>query len=211
MRALVIAAAAVLALAGCAAPTAPSTPQASQASAGSAPAGSAPTASAPASPATEPAAAFLARHGLEGLGVEQIVERLDAATEDRAQGPVGSVRPGELVLTDEEGQTSLPMPSDRFYLAIAPYLTRTHDCFNHNLASCQGELVDKQVQVTVTDAAGARLVDETFTTHANGFAGMWLPKDIEATLVVTYDGKSATAAIGTGADDPTCLTTLPLA
>jgi len=203
MRALVIAAAAVLTLAGCAAPTAPTTPQASQASA--------PQASAPASTATEPAAAFLARHGLEGLGVEQIVERLDAATEDRAEGPVGSVRPGELVLTDEVGQTSLPIPSDRFYLAIAPYLTRTHDCFNHNLASCQGELVDKQVQVTVTDAAGARLVDETFTTHANGFAGMWLPKDIEATLVVTYDGKSATAAIGTGADDPTCLTTLPLA
>jgi len=203
MRALVIAAAAVLTLAGCAAPTAPPTPPAAPAAA--------PPAAAPASPATEPAAAFLARHGLEGLGVEQIVERLDAATEDRAEGPVGSVRPGELVLTDEVGQTSLPIPSDRFYLAIAPYLTRTHDCFNHNLASCQGELVDKQVQVTVTDAAGARLVDETFTTHANGFAGMWLPKDIEATLVVTYDGKSATAAIGTGADDPTCLTTLPLA
>lgn len=156
------------------------------------------------------AAELLARHDLQGLTVQQVIERLDAGEDDRTAGPVGSVRPGELILNDQQGQASLPIPGDTFYLAIAPYLTTTHDCFNHNLATCKGELAGQTVHVTITDAAGATLVDRDVTTHPNGFAGLWLPRNIRATLTVTYDGKSATSALGTGASDPTCLTTLQL-
>lgn len=167
------------------------------------PAGS--TATAPAS-----SAQVLERNGLQGLTARQIIDKLDASEDDRANGPIGSVRSHELLISDQQGTESMPMPDDQFYLSIAPYLNQTHDCFNHNLATCRGELANKQIHVLLTDATGTTLLDQDVTTFANGFAGLWLPRDIEGTLTVTHDGRVATQAIRTGADDATCLTTLKL-
>lgn len=153
--------------------------------------------------------AFLQAHGLGGLSAPQIIEKLEATQDDRTNGPVGSVRPNSLVLTDGNQQVTLPI-EDRFYLSFAPYQNRTHDCFNHNLATCQGELTGTPVAVKIVDESGKPLVDQTVTTHANGFAGVWLPKDVRGTITVTVDGKQATSALSTAADAPTCLTTLKL-
>ncbi|WP_455133585.1 CueP family metal-binding protein [Microbacterium aurum] len=54
------------------------------------------------------------------------------------------------------------------------------------------------------------LLDEERTTNSNGFVGLWLPRDIDATLTITHENGSITTPISTGADDPTCLTDLPL-
>lgn len=189
-------AAAALGLAGCSAAPAPT---ASESPAAAATAG-----------ADADAVAFLARHDLADLSVRQIVETLDASEEDRTQGPIGSVRPSELVLSDEQGEITLTIPDNAFYLAFAPYREQTHDCFNHNLATCAGELAEEELQVKVVDDAGATLVDEQVTTHANGFAGIWLPRDITGTLTVTHNGDTVTMPIATGSEDPTCLTTLQL-
>lgn len=159
---------------------------------------------------TVPAADLLARHDLGGLGPVELVEKLEASEVDRAEGPMVSVRPTELVITDGTLRAQMPLPSDRFYLSIAPYITSTHDCFNHNLATCRGELRNQAVHVKVVDNAGTQLVDRDMTTYSNGFAGLWLPRKVHATLTVTYAGRSATASIGTAEDDPTCLTTLQL-
>lgn len=163
-------------------------------------------------PPSVPAAAsdFLTRHGLDGLSAQQIVETLDASEEDREQGPVGSVRPSELLLADEQEEITIPIPDDLFYLAVAPYRQQTHDCYNHNLATCAGELTGEKVTVTVVDSAGATLIDQEVTTYPNGFAGIWLPRDITGTLTVGHDGDTASTPIATGAEDPTCLTTLQL-
>lgn len=153
---------------------------------------------------------FLGRHGLTGQTADQIVDKLDRTLEDRTAGPIGSVRPDQLILADDQGQVSLPI-NDRFYLAFAPYINRTHECFNHNLATCQGELVEQEMQVTITADDGRTLVNEPMTSFANGFIGVWLPKDVQGQITVEHDGKSVTAPISTGAEDPTCLTTLQLA
>ncbi|MCE1178314.1 MAG: CueP family metal-binding protein [Micrococcales bacterium] len=175
-------------------------------------------ASSAASPASSDAASsaassadLLARNGLSGKDARAIIADLEASQEDREAGPMGSVRPDQLILSDDGGEVSLPIPDGQFYLSIAPYLTQTHDCFNHNLATCQGELAGEEVALKVTGSDGKVVFDETVTTAANGFAGIWLPRDIEATLTVTHDGKTATTPIATGADDPTCLTTVKLA
>lgn len=153
---------------------------------------------------------FLDRHGLAGQTVEQIVDKLDRTLEDRTAGPVGSVRPDQLVLADDQGEVSLPI-NDGFYLAFAPYVNRTHECFNHNLATCQGELVEQEMQVTITADDGRTLVNGPLTSFANGFIGVWLPKNVQGQITVEHDGKSATAPLSTGAEDPTCVTTLQLA
>ena len=196
MRSLVVAlTATALLLAGCAAAPAPTTPTAP-----------------PTTGESQGAdvTAFLARHDLSGLPVQDIVEGLDAAQDDRTDGPVGSVRPSELLLSDGQGEVALPIPDGEFYLAFAPYRTRTHECYNHNLATCSGELQGQRLHVRVVDAAGTTVVDEQLTTHANGFAGIWLPRDITGTLTVTHDGDTASVPIATGPEDPTCLTTLKL-
>jgi hypothetical protein len=63
------------------------------------------------------------------------------------------------------------------------------------------------VHATITDEKGAVLLDENVQTMDNGFVGVWLPKDINANIQVTYNGKTATAPISTFATSDTCLTT----
>jgi hypothetical protein len=68
------------------------------------------------------------------------------------------------------------------------------------------------VSVTVVDAAtGEVLVEEDTTLGANGFVGLWLPRDVDAELRVEHEGRVGTTTVSTGDDDPTCLTTLRLA
>jgi len=45
------------------------------------------------------------------------------------------------------------------------------------------------------------------TTMANGFVGVWLPRNIDGFVSVSYDGKVAQAPISTYAGSNTCLTT----
>lgn len=65
------------------------------------------------------------------------------------------------------------MPDDQFYLPWRPHHAHTHDCFYHNTGSCQGELVNSQVHVTITTADGIVIVNRDATTYANGFIGFW--------------------------------------
>ena len=157
------------------------------------------------------AADFLSDHDLAGKSVTEIIDELDRSAEDKSRQLVGSVRYDSLALTDGETGREVTLPiDDGFYLAVAPYVEKTHECYYHNLASCQGELVDADLQVLITAADGEVLVDETVTTYQNGFAGFWLPRDIEGTIAVTHDGKSVESPFATSADSPTCVTTLQL-
>lgn len=167
-----------------------------------------------AAPESGPGAELLAEHGLDGLAAEEIVDRLDLLPlAERPTGLVASVRSHVLVLADgpEGEEIELDLPEDRFYLSMAPYTDHTHDCFFHSLTSCLGELRGEDVSVTITDDAdGTVLVEEDGTTFDNGFVGYWLPRNIDATVTVEHQGRSGTAQVSTGEDDPTCLTTLEL-
>lgn len=155
----------------------------------------------------------LAALGLEDADARTLIDTLDALPlDERPSDLMASIRPDEIVVTTEAGETSIAMPDDAFYVSFAPYVDQTHDCYYHSLTTCTGELGGKDVQVLVTDdATGEVLIDETRTAFDNGFVGLWLPRDIQATLTVTYDGLSATEALSTAnADDATCVTTTQL-
>lgn len=171
---------------------------------------SAPTADA--SPNIEPADTFLERHGLAGLSATDVIETLEAMpVAERPANLLASVRPDEVVLTDDENnQASMPLPDDQFYVSIAPYASQTHDCFFHSLTTCRGELANESVQITITAADGTELAAGTYTTNDNGFVGLWLPRDIAGTITITAGERTVSAPIATGVDDPTCITTLQL-
>ncbi|WP_256837845.1 CueP family metal-binding protein [Ornithinimicrobium faecis] len=153
---------------------------------------------------------LLADHGLDGLTAQQIVEELEASTEQRPLRLGASVSEDELLLDDGTTEMALPLPEDEFYLSVAPFVTQTHDCFYHSLSGCQGELVGAEVAVTITDASGDVLVDEEITTHTNGFVGFWLPREITGTIEVSREGYAGSVPFSTTDGSPTCITTLQL-
>lgn len=189
-RLCVLAAAAVLALAGCGSPSSVADPETS--------------------PADEPA--ILAEYGLAGLDGKEIVDRLERTPVDSRPDLIASVRPGHLLLSKagSDEQTVIDLP-DEFYLSVAPYRHRTHECHFHSLTTCRGELAGEKIHVTITNRdTGEVLVDEVTETFDNGFAGFWLPRGINATIHVRHGEYSASGEISTGPEDATCLTTLHL-
>ena len=177
----------------------------------SAPADKTPSTQSSSAPA---ASSILAAHNLEGLDAAGVVDRLDALPiSERPEGLMASIRPNELLLTDGKNpDLSLPMPTDKFYVSVSPYVTNTHDCFFHSLTTCKGELLEEDIVVKVTnEATGEVLVDGPMKTQPNGFFGMWLPRNIDAKIVVSYSERTATATVSTAKDDDlTCLTTMQL-
>lgn len=153
---------------------------------------------------------LLVEHGLDGLSGEQIVEELEASTEQRPLRLGASVVEDELLLDDGAREVSVPLPEDKFYVSVAPFVTQTHDCFYHSLSGCQGELVGEDVAVTITDASGDVLVDEEVTTHTNGFVGFWLPREITGMIEVSHDNYEGSVSFSTTDGSPTCITTLQL-
>src|SRR5690606_18913293 len=91
-----------------------------------------------ASEPTDPAAdATLSPFGYPAADAVRLVDELDATPVDqRPVGMMASVRPGELQLTGPDGRKArLALPTDRFYLSIAPYLQGTHECHFHSLTT----------------------------------------------------------------------------
>jgi hypothetical protein len=175
--------------------------------------GSGSTKTAPAPRESTPAASseILDDRGMAGRTVEEIIDELDTMPLGaRPPDLMASVRPDGLVLSDGTAEETLPLPDDRFYLSVAPYVDSTHECFHHSLTTCTGELGGAEVELRVTTADGEVLLDETRTTYDNGFVGFWLPRDVEGTVDVKYDGRSGSAPFETRSDSATCLTTLRL-
>ena len=156
--------------------------------------------------------ARLAAYDLDGLAAEEIIDELDRLpVAERPADLMASVRVDQLVVSDGQEEAALELPEDQFYLSVAPFVDQTHECFYHSLTTCKGELGGEDVEVTIVDDAGEVLVEEQTTTYDNGFVGFWLPRDIDGTLTVSYDGKVGEVDFSTREDSPTCVTTLKLA
>src|SRR5690606_18265609 len=121
----------------------------------------------------------LTRYELDGLSGKEIVERLDTSTEARPLAFGASVLRDDVVIDDGSAEVAVSLPADEQYVAVAPFVSTTHDCYYHSLATCQGELSGAEVEVTITGEDGEVLVDEVIDTYANGFVGFWLPRDID--------------------------------
>lgn len=152
---------------------------------------------------------FLAQQGLAGKTVEQMINTIDQSPQPRPLSYGASVTATSLTLMQGEQKYVYPL-GDQFYLSFAPYLQQTHPCFNHSLSGCRGELADTDFAVKITDNTGKVVVQKTVTSYHNGFVGVWLPRNIEGTLEVRYQGRAATAPFATHNDSQTCMTTLQL-
>lgn len=151
-------------------------------------------------------AAFLEKYSFSGLDIKTIVHQLDSTTQEPSE-LASSIDGEKLTLKDGKSTVALDLPEDSFYLSFAPYENSTHPCGFHSLSSCRGELVNVEVHVKITEDNGVVILEDDLQTMDNGFIGVWLPRDINANIQVTYNGKLASAPISTFADSETCLTT----
>lgn len=152
---------------------------------------------------------FLAKYGFNNLTTEEIILTLEDKLDEK-QGFFASVNGKALTIGDNNKKLSLSLPKEKFYLSLAPYINNTHPCSIHNLVTCRGEFKNKLMEITVIDQHDNIIISGEYHTLQNGFVGLWLPKDITATITVTYDGLTASETITTSANSNTCLTTLQL-
>lgn len=151
-------------------------------------------------------AKFLEKYALAGLDTKTVIQQLDSRT-DEPKELISSITGKFLTLKDGESKVVIRAPKDSFYLSFAPYENQVHPCGFHNLNTCRGELMNVVVHALITDAQGAVILDKDLETKDNGFVGVWLPRNINGNVKVTYNGKVANAPISTFADSETCLTT----
>ena len=156
------------------------------------------------------AEAILSAQGLSGKSPREVIEALDQDPSARPLSLMASVRYDGVMLDDGTTEATLPLDGDEFYISVAPYENRTHDCYFHSLGTCQGELTNTDVHIKVVTEDGETLVDEDATTYTNGFVGFWVPKDIKGTVTVTKDGKTGEVAFSSDPEGATCITTLQL-
>ena len=150
--------------------------------------------------------AVLQRWNLQDLDITELVLVMDQTTYDLTQINAG-ITGKELIITDEIGEFRFALPNDLYYLSFAPYINETHPCANHNLVTCRAELPNQTFDVTITKLDGTVIVNESLTSFDNGFIGIWLEKDIEATIEVQLNGLVASSYISTFETSETCLTT----
>ena len=121
-----------------------------------------------------------------------------------------SITSHELIVNDNGKETTFDLPSDEFFVSIAPFVENTHPCAIHSLTGCQGELVEKDFNVHIQDEDGEVVVDETITSLENGFIDLWLPRDKNFQVKITHDDKTVESQISTFEGDNTCITTMQL-
>lgn len=146
----------------------------------------------------------------EAADVRQVIDAMDQLDQARPLPVQASVRPEEVVFSQDGQEVAVPIEGDEVYVSIAPFVSQTHDCYYHALGGCQGELAGEDVHVTITADDGEVLVDEDATTYTNGFVGYWLPRDVAGTITITRDGLTGEVPLDTSAEGPTCVTTLQL-
>jgi len=143
---------------------------------------------------------------LENTEIKDIVNNLDQRIDEPTN--VGARITGDkLFLYDNEKEYSIDLPTDLFFVSIAPYINEVHPCTIHNLVSCRGEIFNQPMRIRIVDENNQIIIDEDRTTQANGFIGIWLPKGINATLKVDYDGLTVEYPISTYSESDTCITT----
>lgn len=122
-----------------------------------------------------------------------------------------SITGTELIVTKPDGQEMIyQLPEEDFFVSIAPFLNHTHPCTYHSLTSCQGEMIEQELDVYIEDLDGNVVLNEKMTTLANGFVDLWLPRDQTYQITISYQDKIAETEISTFDDDATCITTMRL-
>lgn len=146
---------------------------------------------------------------LKGLGPEEALA-LAKRWREEGQRVVSYVTPEAFFFEFPDGRKAQVALKDRFLLAVAPYVSRTHPCQVHYFSSCTGELQEKVFLVRVLEGEKEVLKTQV-KTGKDGFFELWLPRNRRYTLEIRFENLVATGPVATFSQSPTCLTGFRLA
>ena len=118
---------------------------------------------------------------------------------------VVSVTAMELIIEKNGVETKIKLPKDEFFVSIAPYYEKTHECVTHFLTKCLGELKNEVFLVEIKNEKGEMIVSEEITSTARGWIDLWLPRDQTFDVTLTHNGTTKTMAITTFSTSKTCV------
>ena len=144
------------------------------------------------------------------LDTNELKDLVNDYTVDNLEPDSASITSHELVVEEDNEELVYELPEEEFFVSIAPFINETHECAVHSLTGCQGELVEEDFDVLITDSSGEVVVDETMTTEKNGFIDLWLPRDETFVVEMTQGSRTTEAKISTFEGDKTCITTMQL-
>lgn len=141
----------------------------------------------------------------EQTDVKEMVNEYSAGNFGDEQASITST---ELIIQENDEEKRYELPENEFFVSIAPFINQTHPCGDHSLTGCQGELANEDFEITITDADGNVVFDETRNAGNNGFVDLWLPRDQTYQVLVKHDGKTVESEVSTFEEDGTCVTTM---
>ncbi|WP_025718363.1 CueP family metal-binding protein [Paenibacillus sp. 1-18] len=145
-------------------------------------------------------------------GVSNIKQLVHDFSTRKATAQSASITSSQLSVSEDATTTkTYDLPANEFFVSIAPYTEQTHPCATHSLTGCQGEMKDKEFNVTIHDSAGNSVMNKALVkSQSNGFIDLWLPRDKTYSVTVEHKGKTAKSQISTFENDDTCITTMQL-
>lgn len=121
------------------------------------------------------------------------------------------ITPTEVIVEFPDGKIVKKTLADSLmYIAVAPYVNTTHECSNHYPSSCSAELTEKLFKISAKDDNGTTYYDGDITTLKNGFFELWLPRNKNIKLLISYNNLIGLETIPTKSDSRTCITTIKL-
>jgi len=94
----------------------------------------------------------------------------------------------KIYITDESSSYEVDLPDNLFYIAFAPYINLTHACYTHSLTGCQGEMINKDIDVRIYDESNNLIEEKTYNTGDDGFIGLYLDKIENYQILVQHNG-----------------------
>src|SRR5699024_4208600 len=119
------------------------------------------------------------------LSANDIKVLVNDYTVDNLEPDSASITSHELGVEEDNEERVYELPEEGCFVSIGPFINEPHECAVHSLTGCQGELVEEDFDVLVTDSSGEVVVGETMTTENNGFIDLWLPRDETFVVEIT--------------------------
>lgn len=143
---------------------------------------------------------------LQNSGIKESISLLNQWRIDNSK-ITSYITPKVLVVEFPDGRTiTKNLPDNEMFIAIAPYLTRTHSCTNHYISKCDAELKNKEFYVEIY-SNNEKIITTTYKSLNNGFIELWLPRNKTIKIEIKYSNKKAEETFLTDDNCRTCFTT----
>lgn len=144
------------------------------------------------------------------LDINNNTELIQQLENNDYQGNISASISDQSIYLNIDGKAlEIDIESEDLYIAFAPYISTTHDCYTHSLTGCRGELIDQDITVRIYDEFDELLEEEIYNTGHDGFIGLFLTKRELYRVEVSYDGKLSSFEVRENTNQ-TCYTEVEL-